>query len=75
MSNTVGCPKCSRIGSDSVWPSEGWGYFVTQHDVDGTNGTEDPAAFTQTTGEKMYRCPCDRAVWFAGIGWLVAVNS
>ncbi len=70
MSNHVVCPRCGKLYSDSTWPADGWGYFVTQHDVDGWRGTEDPAEVVQD-GERIVMCSCKHAVWIGGVGWLV----
>lgn len=65
------CPQCSAQSSDSAWPADGWGNFVTQRQVDATRGTEDPASVIQR-GELMFRCPCSEAIWIANVGWLQA---
>lgn len=71
MSNHLQCPACGVETSDSMWPCVGWGNFVSDHQVDGTSGTEDPAVVVQS-GTKTYACPCRSAAWISGVGWLIS---
>lgn len=72
MSNKLECPDCAEIGCDAVWPAPGFGNFVTQHQVDATRGTEDPAQVVQS-GEPMYRCRLCGAIWIDGAWHIRAV--
>jgi len=74
MSNTKTCPRCRGITSDATFPATGVGFFVTQHQIDGLRGTEDPAAVIMD-GLKMFDCPCGAAVWVADRGWFIQVGA